>query len=475
MLKDPLRRIQSSVRRVTKQQRRGFFRPFWKAEKGKTTTLQHANDDNDSISAVKSYSPFRMYLSCMGIVLLWVTTGTLFYSICNDWPLPQSFFYAIDAGMSIGFCTEVAETKLTSKAFTIVYILLGASVVGGSLTLFLQDALEDLSNPSVDEYRLLLDQQVFGQADLDKSGTLNFEEFRSLMRSTTTQRRRQQMRLAESNQDPTKPFDTTDSTTELSETDIERLFTKFDRLNDGVIHFEEFTAVFQDIDRLIEDIQSSQPQSTTATSQTTTSLMRPIVYSRKLLSNPFHHIASSTRHFVAKAWELSRRIYVVCILWIGMGIGWGMLDQKWDPITATHFAISALATGGLTAPHVNPQDGILPPEPAIFCGVFCLFGIPLLALSLGHFATTLVGHHVASLEREALTRPISPVEYQVASRLTTNDNLVHRSDFIVLQLLRQGKLSKSTIDLLTQNFDLLDTKNRGVITLKQATMSSGSA
>jgi len=49
---------------------------------------------------------------------------------------------AVDAGMSIGFCTDVAETKLGSKAFTVIYILLGASVVGGALALFIQDIVE---------------------------------------------------------------------------------------------------------------------------------------------------------------------------------------------------------------------------------------------------------------------------------------------------------------------------------------------
>ena len=40
--------------------------------------------------------------------------------------------------MSIGFCTAIAETSISSRAFTVVYILLGASVVGGALALFVE-------------------------------------------------------------------------------------------------------------------------------------------------------------------------------------------------------------------------------------------------------------------------------------------------------------------------------------------------
>ena len=70
--------------------------------------------------------------------------------------------------------------------------------------------------------------------------------------------------------------------------------------------------------------------------------------------------------------------------------------QGWDIMTATHLAVSALATGGLTAPPVNAQ-GIMPREPAIFCGVYCLFGIPLFALTLGHYARVLVEGYVSAV------------------------------------------------------------------------------
>lgn len=366
------------------------------------------------------YNPLKMYVTCMGITLMWIVSGTLFYSYCNDWPLPQSFFYAVDAGMSIGFCTDVAETKLVSKAFTIVYILLGASVVGGALALFIQDAMEGVSAPSTSEYQLFLEKNIFKRSNLSNSGTLSFPEFRTLILSSINEPK-------------------------LSEDEILILWNKFDRLKDGVIHFEEFTGTFRGVKRLVKSIQHQQSN-----------------------SNPLGILALRIRMKLQQAWQLENRIYFCWLFWVLMGILWGMIDQHWDPITATHFSISALATGGLTAPQVN-SDGILPAEPSIFCGVYCLVGIPLFALTLGHFAKALVEGHVSAMEAKALTRPMSLMEFQTAKHLTTNDSLVHLSDYIVMQLLRQGRISSDTLKVLKQNFELLDADKTGTLTPEQAT------
>ena len=55
----------------------------------------------------------KLYASCLVIVMIWITIGTLFYSRFYGWPLSQSFFYAVDAGMSIGFCTGEHNQKVS--------------------------------------------------------------------------------------------------------------------------------------------------------------------------------------------------------------------------------------------------------------------------------------------------------------------------------------------------------------------------
>ena len=447
--------------------------------------MKNQGETQPSISAASTrpshYSTFQMYCSCMGIVSLWILTGTFFYSYTNEWPIPQSFFYAVDAGMSIGFCTDVRETKLGSKAFTIVYILLGASVVGGALWLFIQDIVEgvvererNISNIVLTkEYELMLGKEDFEHVDVSHTtGTLTKDEFTKLLKSTGA-------RTSSGRSSTTPP---------LSEDDIDVLWTKFDRIKDGAIRFEEFAGTYHCIEGLINSLHSPQEE---------------IQSTAKIVPKWISSLASSVSSFTIPLLQSENRIYVVFLAWVFLGIAWGMLDQGWDPITATHFAISALATGGLTAPPVN-SNGILPARPSIFCGFYCLFGIPLMAITFGHFARVLVSDHVAAMEKWALTRPITAKDYEIAKQYLvkttgtsnadsrraesitkrrqmrqqeTNPSLssstawrgLRLSDFIVLQILRQGRISVETINILRKEFALLDTDKTGILTLEEAT------
>ncbi|OEU17231.1 hypothetical protein FRACYDRAFT_225182 [Fragilariopsis cylindrus CCMP1102] len=377
--------------------------------------------------------------------------------------------------MSIGFCTDVAETKLGSKAFTVIYILLGASVVGGALALFIQDIVEGVfdretqlpsrgdnngndattSNHYIKGYNLSLEKEVFEKFDVSQTGTLSKEEFRQLLQSTI--------------KTTTRP---------LSEDDIDILWTKFDRIKDGTIHFEEFVGSFRKIDRLIASLHSDNENNNTMTkNQNDNDDDNDDVNCSKwcwTITNSIHSkilsTTSSIYSSIISTWNNENRIYGVFIAWVLLGIAWGMIDQGWDPITSTHFAVSALATGGLTAPPVN-SDGILPARPSIFCGCYCLFGIPLMAITLGHFARVLVSDHVAAMEEWALTRPMTATEYQIAKKYLTKASTsgLCLSDFIVLQLLRQGRISAGTMNILKKEFDVLDKDRTGVLTLEEAT------
>jgi hypothetical protein len=104
--------------------------------------------------------------------------------------------------------------------------------------------------------------------------------------------------------------------------------------------------------------------------------------------------------------------------------------------------------------------------------MYCLFGIPLFALTLGHFARVLVEGYVSAVEEkavlESIRQPLDINEFEYAKNLCSSDKYIHLSDFIVLQLLRQGKVDMNVVNLMKSQYELLDTRRSGRITSDEA-------
>ena len=83
------------------------------------------------------YLRSNVFLRVLLICGLWLLTGILFYTYTQGWTVYNAFFYCINAGLSIGF-GNIAEIDLDQyHAFTIVYVLLGSSIVSGAVGYFL--------------------------------------------------------------------------------------------------------------------------------------------------------------------------------------------------------------------------------------------------------------------------------------------------------------------------------------------------
>lgn len=361
----------------------------------------------------------KMWETCILAVAGWMTIGTLFYSKINNWPLATAFFYAVDAGMSIGFCTDVAEKTIKSRAFSIVFILLGASVVGGALALFMADLLEGVSRTITFEYRTLIENDAFAKHDANSDGYLSFVEIKQLLH---------------------------DAGYMLPDEQLQYICDGLDKDGDNRISRNEFQGIFRKTDMLLSGVD----------------IFRGRKWIRRLL--PDSSTLEEGKYFM----------YVVFFAWMLMGITWGMVNQKWDPITATHFAVSALATGGLTAPPTN-EDGVLPTGVAIFVGVFSLLGVPLFYLAMGHSAKLLIQSHLTDAEQRIIRTPLKPYEYSIATQLTSpHDDVIHLADFIVLQALRRGSTDVNTIQLMKKQFEAMDKDGDGALSFEEATCSGNS-
>jgi hypothetical protein len=76
------------------------------------------------------------YLLCSLIIVLWVGCGILFYVYNDYWTPATAYFYAIEAGLSIGFCYP-AEINDSSRVYTIFYVIIASSAVSGVVGLTL--------------------------------------------------------------------------------------------------------------------------------------------------------------------------------------------------------------------------------------------------------------------------------------------------------------------------------------------------
>ena len=367
----------------------------------------------------------QMYLTCFAIVFIWQTLGTLFYSYYYNWPLPQSFFYSVDAGMSIGFCTDVHESKVGSRAFTIIHILLGASCVGGALVLMVQSVLDGVASRTSRVYKLILERDSLSKAFC---GTHRGRYASSFLRHPLNWVPEKEKDVL--SYDDFRKVLFNNGLKQISNKDFLRVCSFYDPHDEGCIRYEYFAERFEGINRIV-------PQSR-------------FVHCESFATRAWYAISSIFTNE-------TNRIYLIFVSWVIMGVSWGMRSQQWDPITATHFSISALATGGLTAPPVDKSTGILPPGTALFCGFYCLFGIPLMALTMATIARVLVEQYIVDEELAAITRPLTPAECKFASKsLCSTDSAIHLSDYIVLQLMRQGKLSVDSFDFMKRNYQIMD-------------------
>lgn len=82
----------------------------------------------------------NIYILALLIYGSWTALGILFYMYYDNFTAATAFYYAMDAGLSIGFCYP-ADPNDWSKLFTTFYVLLGSSVISGACGVFAASAL----------------------------------------------------------------------------------------------------------------------------------------------------------------------------------------------------------------------------------------------------------------------------------------------------------------------------------------------
>ena len=370
----------------------------------------------DAEPAHKTSIIVRQYAICAAVVLCWISVATLVFSLNEGWPIAQSLFYAVDTGMSIGF-GAVAENKASTKLFTILHVLLGASAVGGAIALFAEAMVAESSRVAACEYSRMALLGAFEAADADRSGSLSRAELLAVLDGVGLK---------------------------LDAAEADALLLSFDPSGDGLVSTEEFLAALS---------PHIRPGAGAADA------LRVAVTRRS--EGPL-----KTRLREIGVVLSDNRTLVLWALWIALGAAWAYIVEGWDAVTSLYFAVGGLATGGLQAPSLG-ADGTLPRSSAVFVALYCLSGIPIFAMALGQFASVFVQRILAARERAALKRTISPEEYAFAERIFSADGHLDWSEFMALEMLRLGKVEMGTLEAIKREFDRLDADGNGSLSLSE--------
>ena len=91
---------------------------------------------------------------------------------------------------------------------------------------------------------------------------------------------------------------------------------------------------------------------------------------------------AGVRAHVIEEWR-SVVVFVLFFLWVGVGVIYGMLVEKWSFCTAFYFAVTSMSTGGLQGPTAGEGGRNM-----LFVGVYCLVGVPMFGAFVGSLGSS---------------------------------------------------------------------------------------
>lgn len=148
---------------------------IWHHPDGHDSHLHEAVHHAENNVETEAWNPLtNLPLVATSLYCGWILLGLLFYSNYEGWTYATAFYYAVEAGLSVGYCYP-AERDDWSKLFTIGYILLGSSVVSGSLGFFASNILRERVKISRVDYRV--DSMPLRDHESDQITIISFLRF----------------------------------------------------------------------------------------------------------------------------------------------------------------------------------------------------------------------------------------------------------------------------------------------------------
>jgi hypothetical protein len=370
-------------------------------------------------------------------VIFWLLLATFFYAFIGNynssdvcvlqdgvfvleseeafkWEFGDGFYYAVQAGLSIGFGL-LSETSNASRLFTCYHILAGASFIGGALSLFATQAMNQVSevSDSVKKAALQAHDQITKEGRKDVAA----HDLGVCMCFHPTHMKKILNEVESDDQAVQREVE------EFSKMSMAKRADKVCELLRKAGHVAE------------EDARMCKEK------------MMMILGFRKWINE----------------FPVTWLFTTVLLVWLGIGIAFGMIEEEWSFITSLYFAISTCSTAGLQAVTLDRHWH------TTFCGFYALIGCPLYGFTVGLYANLLVSSYQKRAEIASINDQLNMHEVDTVAALldhahaTAEDQTVSQSEFVLMHLLHLGMTSRDQLSDLKECFDKIDTNKSGYL------------
>ena len=169
------------------------------------------------------------------------------------------------------------------------------------------------------------------------------------------------------------------------------------------------------------------------------------------------------------------------LFWIILGGFYGVTVENWTIISSIYWAITSCATAGLQTPACSwfDENGVcvISDKRGFLMGTYLLIGVPIYTATMAQFIKYLFETYLRASERKIFEHPLSLEEFEHAGAIfsgSSKEGLKFNS-FVLLELIRLGRLDWDEIEVVKKKFEVLDTNFSGFIEIGDSTDLIGNA
>ena len=175
----------------------------------------------------------------------------------------------------------------------------------------------------------------------------------------------------------------------------------------------------------------------------------------KYRGQPLRLVWGRTKIWMGDHWDLMMA-WGLLVSWVLAGAGIFAALENTDYHVGLYFAVSAASTAGLLGPSPNNQESL------VFVMFYSLVGVPLYANGLGELSSALTAGYIRDKAEDKRYAGVTDNEYNYMCRLGDQDGKIDKFEFAMLWCLRNGLCEPSHLKELIDDFEDLDVDGNGI-------------